>query len=345
MTAVIDLDQLQTDNPEALLKAFDSLESGAEPSNNEPPKEATPPTETPANSEPQPNSEPAGTNQPPQNNSESQDGADAQGVLNQDGKHVIPFSVLKSTRERAYRAEEMLRDAQQKLADLEQQARQGSQGAKPGESARTETNSFASDLSPEDLEALKEDFPTVYKAIQAAEAKFQHLESKLQPVENSVRQVENERAQSVADTVQGAIDSIPKLSHIQANDPAAFDLAIQFDATLRNQAAWADKSYAERFTKVTEMVEAALGEINVPGMGAPTTQKTPEQLKAEAQAIAAKATKSNGTHVPNSLGEAPAGTPAAQDEREAAENLSPLQLAEKFNSMSPDQMDAYFRSL
>ncbi len=344
MTAVIDLDQLQTDNPEALLKAFDSLESGAEPTTTEPPKVDTPPTEQPASSEPKPNDEPAaGTIQPPQNNSDSQDGADAQGVLNQDGKHVIPFSVLKSTRERAYRAEEMLREAQQKLADLEQQARQSSQGAKPGESARTDTNSFASDLSPDDLKLLEEDFPTVFKAIQAAEAKFQQLESKLQPVENSVRQAETERAQSVADTVQGAIDSIPKLAHIQANDPAAFDLAIQFDATLRNQSAWADKSFTERFTKVTEMVEAALGAINVPGT--PTAQKTPEQLKAEAQAIAAKATKSNGTHVPNSLGEAPAGTPAAQDEREAADNLSHLQLAEKFSSMSPDQMDAYFRSL
>ena len=343
MTATIDFDQLQqTDNPEALLKAFDHLESGAEPATTEP-KTDVPPTEPPA-ADPKTNSEPEGTQTQQGNQAGQQTDPEPQGIATKDGKHVIPYTVLKSERERAIRAEQMLQEAEARLAELQGQAA-GNQGTKPGENVRTEPTSFASDLSPEDLELLKEDFPTVFKAIQAANAKFQQLESKLQPVESSVRQSEYERAQSATESVQEAIDSIPKLSHIQASNPEAFNLAVQFDATLREQPAWADKSLSERFQKATEMVEAALGEIKVPGTEPPPAQKTPEQLKAEALATAANATKTNRTNVPNSLSEAPAGTPAAQDEREAADQMTALQLAEKFSAMTPDQMDAYFRTL
>lgn len=341
MTAVFDIENLQTDNPEALLEAFTHLENGAEPKPAEP-KTETPPTETPP-ADGAIKNEPEGTTTQQGNQAGQQDDPEPQGVATKDGKHVIPYTVLKGERERAIRAEQLLQEAQQRLAELQTQPA-GNQGAKPGESARTEPNSFASDLSPEDLELLKEDFPTVYKAIKAAEAQFQLLESKLQPVENSVRQAEAERVKSVTESVQDAIDSIPKLSHIQATDPEAFNLAVQFDAALRDQPAWTGKSFAERFQKATEMVEAAIGEIKVPGQ-VPPAQKTPEQLKAEALQAAAKAAKTNRTNVPTSLSEAPAGIPAAQDERQAADEMSPLQLAEKFASMTPDQMDAYFRTL
>lgn len=340
MTAVIDLENLETDNPEALLQAFNGLESGGEPA-AAPEKTETPPAETAT--EPKPNDNPEGTKPQQDNPAAPPNDAEPQGVATKNGSHIIPYSVLKSERERATRAEQLLQETQARLAEIQAQST-GTTGAKTGESARTEPNSFASDLSPEDLELLKEDFPTVYKAIKAAEAQFQLLESKLQPVENSVRQAEAERVKSVTESVQDAIDSIPKLSHIQATDPEAFNLAVQFDAALRDQPAWAGKSFAERFQKATEMVEAAIGEIKVPGQ-VPPAQKTPEQLKAEALQAAAKATKTNRTNVPTSLSEAPAGIPAAQDERQAADEMSPLQLAEKFASMTPDQMDAYFRTL
>ncbi len=341
MTAVIDLENLETDNPEALLQAFNGLESGGEPA-AAPEKTETPPTETAT--DPKPNDNPEGTKPQQDNPADPPNDAEPQGVATKNGSHIIPYSVLKSERERATRAEQLLQETQARLAEIQAQST-GTPGAKPGESARTEPNSFASDLSPEDLELLKEDFPTVYKAIKAAEAQFQLLESKLQPVENSVRQAEAERVKSVTESVQDAIDSIPKLSHIQATDPEAFNLAVQFDAALRDQPAWAGKSFAERFQKATEMVEAAIGEIKVPGQEPPPAQKTPEQLKAEALQAAAKAAKTNRTNVPTSLSEAPAGIPAAQDERQAADEMSPLQLAEKFASMTPDQMDAYFRTL
>ncbi len=92
------------------------------------------------------------------------------------------------------------------------------------------------------------------------------------------------------------------------------------------------------------MVEATLGQIDLPGTQQ-TSQPNAEDLRKAAQAKAQQNAKATHTNVPTSLSEFPAGQHAAQDEREAAENLSTLQLAEKFASMTPDQMDAYFQTL
>ena len=336
----LDLNNL-SDNPEDLQKVFEQLEAGGEPT------AAAPKEPEPAPNEPekaQSNDDPA--NKEPQKAEQglSDNEDDAAGVATKDGKHVIPYSVLKSERDRASRAEQIAREAQERVAALESQLKAGNQGANNGEGARTDPQQpTASDLSAEDLEALKEDFPTVYKAVMASMAAAKALETKLQPVEESVRSTEAERERSATEAVQDAIDSVPKLAHIQATNKDAFELAKQFDATLRTQSAWASKPLTERFAKVAEMVESAIGPIDLPG----SKQASPsaEDLAKAAKAKAEQDAKASRTNVPTSLSEFPAGQHAAQDEREAAEQLTHQQLAEKFAGMNADQMDAYFRSL
>ncbi len=336
----LDLNNL-SDNPEDLQKVFEQLEAGGEPAAAAP-KEPDPAPKEPEKA--QTNDDPA--NKEPQKAEQglSDNEADAAGVATKDGKHVIPYSVLKSERDRASRAEQIAREAQERVAALEQQLKAGNQGANTGEGARTDPQQpTASDLSAEDLEALKEDFPTVYKAVMASMAAAKALETKLQPVEESVRSAEAERERSATETVQDAIDSVPKLAHIQATNKDAFELAKQFDATLRTQSAWANKPLSERFAKVTEMVESAIGPIDLPG--SKKASPSAEDLAKAAKAKAEQDAKASRTNVPTSLSEFPAGQHAAQDEREAAEQLTHQQLAEKFAGMNADQMDAYFRSL
>jgi len=328
---------LNTTDPEELAKVFNQLENGETPV----PKETPPEPKT----DDQPKNDPVtdGTQQAKQDQTDQEQ--EPEGIATKDGKHVIPYSVLKSERDRATRAEQLANEMQERVKSLEAMVQSGNQGAKQGESARTDQQQpTASDLSPEDLEALKEDFPTVYKAVMASMAAAERLKSQLEPVQETVRNAEADAARSAQETVQDAIDSVPKLAHIQASNKEAFELAKQFDATLRTQAAWADKPLSERFAKITEMVESALGPIELPGKPA-TSQQSAETLKKAALEKAALAAKSTRTNVPNSLSEFPAGQHAAQDEREAAENLSSLQLAEKFASMSAAEMDAYFRTL
>jgi len=336
----LDLNNL-SDNPEDLQKVFEQLEAGGEPTAAAP-KEPEPAPKEPEKA--QSNDDPA--NKEPQKAEQglSDNEDDAAGVATKDGKHVIPYSVLKSERDRASRAEKIAREAQERVAALEQQLKAGNQGANNGEGARTDPQQpTASDLSADDLEALKEDFPTVYKAVMASMAAAKALETKLQPVEESVRSAEAERERSATETVQDAIDSVPKLAHIQATNKDAFELAKQFDATLRTQSAWANKPLSERFAKVAEMVESAIGPIDLPG--SKKASPSAEDLAKAAKAKAEQDAKASRTNVPTSLSEFPAGQHAAQDEREAAEQLTHQQLAEKFAGMNADQMDAYFRSL
>lgn len=333
MSIELDLNNL-SDNPEDLQKVFEQLEAGGEPPAAAPtdPEKAQS-KDDPANNDPQ---------QAEQGQPEGE--SEGIGVAAKTGNGVIPYSVLRNERDRRAAAEQIAREAQERVAVLEAQLKAGNQGANNGEGARTDLQPpDASDLSADDLEALKEDFPTVYKAVMASMAAAKALETKLQPVEDSVRSAEAERERSATETVQDAIDSVPKLAHIQATNKDAFELAKQFDATLRAQSAWASKPLTERFAKVAEMVESAIGPIDLPGSN--KASPSAEDLAKAARAKAAQDAKASRTNVPTSLSEFPAGQHAAQDEREAAEQLTHQQLAEKFASMNADQMDAYFRSL
>ena len=328
---------LNATDPEALAEIFAKLENGEDPlsktNDQGEAKEAN-----------QAKTEPEAQGQQQAEHGQQQEEREPDGVATKDGKHVIPYSVLKSERDRAARAEQIAREAQERLEALQAQLAAGSQGANNGESARTnQQQPTVSDLSTEDLQTLQEDFPTVYKAVMASMAAAKALETKLQPVEESVRSTEAERERSATEAVQDAIDSVPKLAHIQATNKDAFELAKQFDATLRTQSAWASKPLTERFAKVAEMVESAIGPIDLPG--SKKASPSAEDLAKAAKAKAEQDAKASRTNVPTSLSEFPAGQHAAQDEREAAEQLTHQQLAEKFAGMNADQMDAYFRSL
>lgn len=328
--AGMNLETIDFDNPEELARAFNELENGSG-------EQAAP---QPKEEQPKADSEASKTQQEADKGQQTE--PEPEGVATKDGKHIIPYSVLKSERERAARSEQIAAEMRERVEKLEAMVQQqASQGAKQGESARTTDLPTESEISQEDLEDLKENFPTVYKAVMGMQAKAQHLESKLQPVEETVKTQAEEQARSNAEAVQDAIDAVPKLAHIQANDPAAFELAKQFDATLIASTVWADKPMSERFAKVAEMVEAAMGPIELPGSSKPPSQ---EEIRKAAEAKAAQAAKS-AKSVPTSLSEFPAGQHAAQDEREAAEQLTPVQLAEKFARMTPEQMDAYFQEL
>lgn len=341
MAIELDLNNLP-DAPEDLQKVFEQLEAGDEPTITQ----AKDPEPAPTTTEKAQTNNDQASKEPQQAEQGSTDNEnDAAGVATKDGKHVIPYSVLRSERERASRAEQIAREAQQRVSDLEAKLPAGNQGANTGESARTDPQPPAEgDLSQEDLEALKEDFPTVYKAVMASMATSNALKTKLQPVEESVRSAEAERERTAADAVQDAIDSVPKLAHIQAANKEAFELAKQFDATLRAQPAWSNKPLSERFSKVAEMVESTIGPIELPGNAQNASPSAAELAKA-ALAKAEKDSKASRSNVPTSLSEFPAGQHAAQDEQEAAEQLTHQQLAEKFSRMNADEMDAYFRSL
>ncbi|MDE4918273.1 hypothetical protein ACUXAV_000312 [Cupriavidus metallidurans] len=349
--------QIDLNDPEQVLKAFNDVESGKEvtlpggatetpPAESEADKAAREAAEAAAAAEAEAAAKAASAKKEGDGatvDATQTNESNAEGVLARDGKNVIPFSVLKSERERATRAEQLAKEATDKVAELQAQLAAGNQGAKPGESARTaEAATEVETLTEEELAVLKEDFPTQYKVYMAQQATIKALQAQQQQVEQERQQQQTERQRTQEEQVRDAIDATPKLAHIQATDPERFAAAQQFDALLRGQPKWAGKPLAERFARVVELVEMEHGAIEIPGAKPQTTtQKTPEELKKEAEAAAAKAKPV----VPTSLSDFPAGSPPANSEQEALESLTPLQLADKMAKMNPAQLEAYLNTL
>lgn len=312
-------------DPVELAKAFEAMER-VEVS----PAEATP---DPVAADP--------STEPKQDAVTASEADEGVGVATKDG--VIPYSVLRATRDRAYAAEQSVKELTDKIAGYDAILASVKNGAKSGEDARAEVASIqqeAQTLSEEDLAMLKEDFPTVDKALTATMQKLAAIEAKLAAVVSRAQHEDAQESRTAANAVQDAIDAVPKLAHLQASDAEGFALAKQFDATLRNLPSWADKTLAQRFSKVAEMVEAATGaSISLP------EPLTANQLRSSAKATAEAAVRKASGSVPTSLSEFPAGQPIATDERESAERMTYSQLAGKFGKMTPDQMDAYLQTL
>lgn len=298
--------------------------------------------------EPEPESKPTAKEDPPvapvAEAPVAEEPQEPQGIATRDGKHVIPYSVLQGERTRAAAAERELQGLQAKLAELE--ARQSDPKPVANTGAATPTEEELAELDPETLAELEQDFPTVVALHKVAESKnkalqaqIDALKAKLDPLETRTQQEQANREQARAQTVQEAIDAVPKLAHVQASDPDAFALAQQFDSALRERSEWADKPLSERFSKVIELVEAARGAIQLKQPAVPSPESA--DLK---QAAAAKVAKDAAQAVPTSLSQFPAGEPVASDEASAVTQMSHAQLAEKFARMTPAQMDAYLNS-
>lgn len=314
--------------PDDALKLFEEQVSGKEPdpapaSKTEDPQEKQPVAEAPT--------EPEREEQEPQ------------GIATKDGKHVIPYSVLQSERTRAAAAERELQATLTRIAELEARQTDPKPVVKTGDATPTEDQ--LAELDPETLAELEEDFPTIvalHKITEgrnkALQAQIEALKAKLEPLENLNQQEQAHREQARAQTVQEAIDAVPKLAHVQASDPDAFVLAQQFDSALRARPEWADKPLSERFAKVVELVEAAHGPIQ---LKQPAASSDPVDLK---QAAAAKVAKDAVKAVPTSLSQFPAGEPVAVDEAGAVAAMTHSQIAEKFARMTPAQMDAYLNN-
>jgi len=338
----IDLNSVP-ENPEDALRMLEAIEAGTQPAAAPPvaPETAATPTAdtTTAASEPSSKTQQADSKAEP----------DPEGVATKDGKHVIPYSVLKSERDQRTAAQTALQEALQRVTNLEAAISASAKGANSGAAARAAeaVTAEAPAMSDADLEALKDDFPTVYKALKATMDHAARLEQQVRETAGFKQEIEAASQRNVEETVQDAIDSNPKLAHIQSSNQAAFKLAQSFDDTLKSIPEWASKPMSERFAKVIEMVEQTSGEIKLPGGKSKTDVPTANaaDLKQAAQAAAAAQAKASKTNVPVSLSEFPVGEPPAQDERNAVESMTHFQLAAKLGSMSPEKMEAYLANL
>jgi hypothetical protein len=248
-----------------------------------------------------------------------------EGILAKDGKNVIPYSQLETARSRATAAEAL---AKEQAAEIERLKAE----KLPKEDVAT--------LTDQELDTLEADSPTLARTLRAQQASIQKLTEQLQAVAERQEDQAVVQESEVKSEIQSAIDANPTLAEWQtAEDQTLWNEASRFDKVLRESPAYANKSFAERFTKVVELTQSALG-IETPKAEVELPKLTPEQIKA-----AAAAKLKGKPSVPVSSSQIPGGAPPAVDERERVEQMSVHELGNKFMNMTPEQMEAYLTTL
>lgn len=306
--ASLDLNNLPSD-PEELLK----LVNGGE----EPPDE-------PAEVEPKPDDNPKDADPSPAPKEEEAS------ILSADGKHQIPYSVLRRERDARRTMEAENAALQKQLEELKQQ--------KPG-TANPEP--VIPELDPEDpdIKALEEEFPEIAKANRAARAENQRLRQELESTRAKVDEIAREREEEKAkqqkaavEEVNAVIDANPVLRYLRAEgDEKLWDAAVQIDQRLRESPVWSEKTMAERFVKVVERLQEDFGPIELPAeyrsLGSERTTTSERPTRKEAKTDDEPLTI-------NTLSDLKGGS-SPESSGVNAENMTAAEIGEYFLKMDP----------
>lgn len=250
------------------------------------------------------------------------------GVASKDGKHVIPYEELRSTRERAARAEIMVQELTGKLEALTNEISTGQ---------ASKTRDVADIVDEEVLATLREESPEVAQVIDKLIERNQALAEQAQSAHAATADTERESRVQAVVAVEDAINAVEKLAYVRANDPTTFTVIAGLDTMLSKQAAWKDKPLADRFDAAVRMYEVANGEIDLPETHA-ASRKLPADTDARVKAALAKADAAAGG--PSTLSDIPGGELAAESSQDEMAKLSSAALTERFMNMSPDQIEA-----
>lgn len=257
-------------------------------------------------------------------------------ITSKDGKHTIPYDVLKRERESRRMAEQAMAEMQAKLDALTEQRETGAPVA--------EQKPTADIIDQEDLEALKADFPALAKIIEAQMSKIGELEGQLSSVASKEAEREQAQMQTVAEMVQETIDANPKLLHLQTHDQEGWEKAVELDELIKSKPENANLPMSERFEKVAKAYESLYGAI--PAGAAPATPATnkPDNNPDVRQKVRDKLA-TEAPNVPRSLSDIPGGLPPADSPIEQLSNMSEIEMGRMFTKMTPQQIDDYLAGI
>ena len=262
-------------------------------------------------------------------------------VLAQDGKHIIPYSVLERERNRAVQAEAT-------AAALAEEVKQLQAGKKP------DADSAAQALSEEDLAQLDQDLPGVAKVIRAQMSMIEQLTGTVKGIKAGQDVQERSAEQVRVDAEEAAIAANPELMALRtamdAKDPKAtarWNVVVDAYSALQNDPDLVGLPTADLINRAAQGVKTLYGGNLLPAgttQAASPATPTEAQLKAKADAALAAAEKA-GTAVPHSLGDIPGGNAPATDEAAAMLGKSGAQLTAEFMTMTPEQIEAKLNRL
>lgn len=250
-------------------------------------------------------------------------------ILSADGKHQIPYSVLRRERDARQAMEAENAALQKQIEGLKQQT--------PGEAS---PGVSYPELDPEDpdIKALEEEFPEIAKLNQATRAENLRLRQEMEALKSRsdqmLKQWESEqekKQQAEVDEVNTLIDANPVLRYLRAEgDEKLWNAAIEIDQRLRSSPAWSEKPMAERFAKVVERLEEDFGPVKLPA-----EYQSPARTAAANQKQ--RRVQDDDTLTINTLSDLKGGS-SPESSGVNAENMTAAEIGEYFLKMDPSQL-------
>lgn len=259
--------------------------------------------------------------------------AQPQGVLAKDEKHILPFKVVEDLRSSKAELERVVREQNQQIEALKATKAAGAENADV--LADTEF------LTDEQLNELEQEMPALAKTLRGTQTALKQVltdrATEKQEREHEEQQRLIKTRDEVRSTVQAAIDQTPKLSHLQATDPIAFQRAKEIDIERSKNPAtaahWNALPLADRFAQVMTDYEAKFGEVKVaslpekPATPAGETKPTPKPAG------------------PISLSDLPGGASPATDARAEITAKHGSEIIADMSKWTPAQMESFFANI
>ena len=260
-----------------------------------------------------------------------------EGVLSANGKHVLPYAVLKGAREREYEARQRAEEAIARVKALEEQLASVQESAKAA-AIEEAKNTLEGDELEAALAAIDEDdfgvelkkaLTGAVKEAREARKRAEELAKRLEAQESAKAEIaDQERREETLAEHEKAIASLPEGSMLAKLDKLRsgplWDQAVAIDEALISSGKFEGKSRAERYAAVEAQLREVLG---LPALSQrPTKKPLPEA----------------SLDVPSSISDIPGEAPATS-EAEAFEKMSGVQSVAALMKMTPEQQDDFIR--
>ena len=242
-------------------------------------------------------------------------------VLSADGKHAIPFAVLKQEREAKRALAEQNAQLQRELEMLQQAKASGT----PVEAAV--------DMDDPELKAFEEEFPELAKANAKMRVENlrlrQEVDAQRQQVQEIAAHFNREREaklQQDAEMVNAAIDANPVLRYLRSEegDTQLWEAAVAIDSDMQVKPKWKNASVEERFAAVVARLEEDYGPVKVPAAyQSPVRKPAAKPVQKEELTI-------------NTLSDLRGGS--SPEATELSESMSTIDLQNHFLNMDPAQL-------
>ena len=257
-------------------------------------------------------------------------------VLSKDGKHTLPFEVLKEARERAAGAEAALAEAQQSLLAMQARAK----ALKAGEADPGQGEAKTADELEAVLEKVREEAPWLVKPMETLIGTVKVMGDKIAGYEQEREESEEQATARMQHAATAALEANPTLVLWKSQAPGLFNEAVTFDVAIRQNPAQAARfpTFESRYEQVVKLVRAShegegipLPEAHTPSTAAPAKQPSAAELKARADAALKKAEDATSVRTLTDI----TGGEGEVSTEEQLGRMSSLDLADKFGKMSP----------